>query len=113
MWIVGSNLFSQQLLELLVFILRVRGWQNSITRGATAAAAHCNPPGAEHHGWLYRLPRSVVFSLRPYFWEIHLGRIRAHLVCKVDPSSPGGYQEKGKQKWPFIVDLPIKNGDFP
>ena len=60
--------------------------------------------GAHDLGGLHRDAEGLFF-LGGHYGTLILGNMLKHL--------PSGEHTKSNGKWPFIVDFPMKNGDFP
>ena len=57
------------------------------------------------HCWVY-----PIWSLSRKHGELRCERASTYQICSWVPSGNGWHSY---WKWPFIVDLPIENGDFP
>ena len=45
--------------------------------------------------------------------QCHMLHVWSTNICPKITQLPSGELTKSNGKWPFIVDFPIKNGDFP
>ena len=72
---------------------------------ATRTSVTRNGPSNYDTGWSIRIPQHIGITITPY----HCQPTKARSGITMDPL----VNKHSYWKWSFIVDLPMKNGDFP